>query len=64
MFEREAMGKKMVAIFLFFFLENSITPDTRSTYSIYIYLEPKNRSLDTPGQSYPEKKGKETFIRL
>lgn len=55
-------GKKIVAIFFFFF-ENSITLDTWE-HILYIYPEPKNRSLDTSGQSYPEKKGKETSISL
>lgn len=66
MFERKAMGKKIVVIFLFF-LENSITLDSQEHIFyiyIYIYREPKSRSLDTPGQSYSEKKGKETSIRL
>lgn len=64
MFERKAMGKKIVVIFLFF-LENSIILDSQEhIFYIYIYPEPKSRSLDTPGQSYSEKKGKETSIRL
>lgn len=64
MFERKAMGKKIMVIFLFF-LENSITLDSQEhIFYIYIYPEPKSRSLDTPGQSYSEKKGKETSIRL
>lgn len=65
MFERKAMGKKIVVIFLFFsrkFYHTRLT-EAHILY-IYIYPEPKSRSLDTPGQSYSEKKGKETSIRL
>lgn len=43
MFERKAMGKKIVVIFLFF--SKILSHSThRSTYSIYIYIQ--NRKVD------------------
>lgn len=44
MFERKAMGKKIVVIFLFF-LENSITLDSQE-HIFYIYIYIQNRKVD------------------
>lgn len=65
MFERKAMGKKIVVIFLFF-LENSITLDSQEhIFYIYIYIQNRKVDLSTRQDNLiPRRKERRHLFRL